>query len=94
MFNFFLFKFYLLGIVLIPDVDIFFHMSGESYYKAIRIALICMFLKCGIFDYFMSKKGFVGIVVTLAKYEKPLRLFQRFSIKTKVTLFKFLLNNE
>ena len=61
-------------------------MSGESYYKAIRIALICVFLKCGIFDFFLTTQGFVGIVATLAKYEKPIKLFQKFSIRTKVII--------
>ena len=59
-------------------------MRSDCFTDALYLALVCYFCKCGLTQYFFETRTFATIAGTLMQFHKPLYLFSRYKINTKV----------
>ena len=76
-----------LGIVLPSEISLFLQMKHHCYVDASYLALVCMFGKCGMIDYFHHSRSFALVSAHQENFFHPLWLFTIYTIHTKVIFF-------
>ena len=74
----------ILDIVWPADIDIFLHMNNGRYRRAMDFARLIFYAECGLLDYLMETGTQALMVAATGRYRRPLKLFQKYDIVTKV----------
>jgi len=73
-----------LGIVLPSEINLFLQMQSQCYVNASYLALVCMFGKCGMIEYFYHSRSFASISAHQENFINPLWLFTIYTIRMEV----------
>ena len=72
------------GIVLPSDLDAFLHMNNSKYLKEFDLARIEMAAQIGFLEVLKKHRGLFVVGAGNIRYRKSLKLFQTYSIKTRI----------
>lgn len=72
------------GVVLPYDIDFMLHMNNAKYLQKLDFGLITLLLDTGIRDRMLQQGGRVFNAAQTVRYRKPIRLFQHFTMTTKI----------
>lgn len=66
------------------DLDIFFHVNNGVYLTLMDLGRTDMMLRSGVFNVVRSKGWYPVVAAETIRFQRSLKLFQKFSIRTEV----------
>ena len=72
------------GVVLPSDLDHMFHMNNSRYLREMDFGRVGMVVERGVYAAVVKCGGTMSLAAHCIRYRRPLTLFQRFTLRTRV----------
>ncbi|XP_074841699.1 protein THEM6 [Carettochelys insculpta] len=72
------------GLVLPSDLDWLLHMNNARYLREADLARCAHLARCGLLGALRALGGRAVLAASCARHRRPLRLFQRFAVRTRL----------
>ena len=72
------------GIVLPSDLDLQLHMNNSKYLREMDFGRILFYMSRNLYDCVYALGGTVVVGASMIRYRKSLKLWERFSLKTRI----------